>query len=321
MPAHGEWFIQWYTRAMTMTANPVLPEKTHTLYLLVRAKKKAASKVLFHCGIFPNNDKKPELTVPADAVRENTWYLVKVGRYALRDFDILFIDQASAKELAVGGLILASDYEPQIYVGEYLTPNGDGLNDQLKILQPARIGTRGKVEILDQKKRVVKTFAERTLETPFFDLSWDGGTSEGPKEKAPAGKYSVRVTENGRERTYPNSILLERSTPLKKVQYAAQENFFPFGVYMDGTNDKSIPDDPAKAAIWYDRRFKQLADGGFNFIAVVWQKNGHAELIFKTAQKYGIKVAMTFGLFGEGGRAEVNGSQGPSLRGRGGPGV
>ncbi len=265
-------------------------DKTHTVYLLIQKTNRDKDKFQFDWGLYPAQDVSKfgntESVFDCSHLRTNDWTLVRLGQCYPNQSSIFF----NSSPVKIGAIIVTSDYNAVPRIGRYLTPNGDGLNDASDMRLLVNSGQRVGVGITDSTGKVVTSLIEeREQKNMLLDASWSGKIG---KDVAPAGYYGVRITINGKAIDYPDTILLEHTPKLKPVNYPEENNFFPMGFFMDGSNCGFIPNDPAASIPWYEKHFSRLKEYGFNNLWIVWWKPGHDKVILETAEKYGIKIAM-----------------------------
>jgi hypothetical protein len=288
----GDWYVN-----CSLVYGPVVvdPDKYHTVYVLVKAKKHGNDGIAFGWGTCPDtNAKELQGPVPASLLRNDTWQLVKFGKSSLRG-DLFLSAQSNVANIPfvyVGAVILTSDYEPNPQIKEYLTPNGDGLNDEAVISFPAPLDKNVKVSILDTKGQAVKLLADQSFKTPIVSVAWNGKNAQG--QICPEEKYTVRIVVDNHAREFPNAIFLEHIAPWKPLA-VNKPDFFPIGVCVEGENGVMSPSfskDENGIKAFYEKVFSDLHKNGFNTVCLFKATFQHAPMILEMAEKYDLKIIL-----------------------------
>ena len=178
---------------------------------------------------------------------------------------------------------------------EAFSPNGDGVYDTADIIVRVPRKATATVEVQNAAGTVVATL-ERNLQPAVGRtvVHWDGRAANGTR--APDGKYVVRTTfRGGRETVATANLTVDTAhkwPPLKQIP----EPFFPIGLWFEGAPSiNGGPADPAGAKAYYDRCFADMAQHGFNCVAVPNSPMALWEPMLKSAGEHGIKVVLEIG--------------------------
>jgi hypothetical protein len=173
-----------------------------------------------------------------------------------------------------------------------ISPNGDGVYDSVSISGFLRPDSRLSVDLLDAQGRQVSSLAENLKQSPGSQAIWKWGGKHAGKT-LPEGHYQLRMTLGGKESattTHPIEII--SIPPWPAVRYDA-EPFFPVGLFMHLSPEKSnIPADETAARAFVMRHFKRIAEAGFNTVVVAHPQAEHLDVILATAEELDLKVIL-----------------------------
>jgi hypothetical protein len=136
----------------------------------------------------------------------------------------------------------------QLSFNRYLSPNGDGRNDSVRISLRTKRRDEVTVAVVDRDGEEVRVLArDRELDRGRYAFRWDGlvaGTVP-----APDGEYRIRVglRRQGRTITSPRKLFVDTQPPSPNVRYVSPDSISP-----DGTGSANSArlrfDGPARVA-------------------------------------------------------------------------
>ncbi|NSW56243.1 MAG: hypothetical protein HPY44_09525 [Armatimonadetes bacterium] len=175
-----------------------------------------------------------------------------------------------------------------------ISPNGDGVNDEVMINVGALRDSEMTVDILDAKGNVLAVLTNAwPTEKHEVDLTWSGKVQG---KIAPDGDYTVRVRFSGdHEREFTAAVAVNTEYRWPPVSYQV-EPFFPVGVWFEGSPAMAgYPDDPAGAHAYFLRCFRDMATHGFNCAAVPNCPEALWETLLQAADQAGIRIVLEVG--------------------------
>lgn len=121
--------------------------------------------------------------------------------------------------------------EPIRLSSEIFTPNGDGVNETLRIYVGIRKPTRLTITIIDdQGDTVARVLDNGWVKDLHQAVIWDGKDNDG--RIVEAGEYAVRTKLAGR--LLSRAVEVRKDLHLQQSKFDQVKRFFPLGVWYDG---------------------------------------------------------------------------------------
>jgi len=218
-----------------------------------------------------------------------------------------FDDAAWAAALSLGGPPLEPWTEIRSFAELFaldvfpptITPNGDGVNDVMKISFSYPPGELGGVliDIVDATGTPVYSFVGKAQTDG--ELTWDGKYETGGAMAN--GEYRVSALGQSKRR----EVVVERMVTVKNsVPWPAQRNvvkgLFPIGIWYDGRVEginvpegcTDVPQDLKEAEKYYEKTFTDIKDYGLEIVVIPNTPPAYRETLLEVASRVGVRVVL-----------------------------
>jgi len=180
-----------------------------------------------------------------------------------------------------------------------ITPNDDGVNDQVEFTFRYAPGYRGAVEtaIVAPDGVIVTQFAEPRKTDGAF--TWDGRYETGGVV-AP-GDYRVETIaqSRGHETVDSRTVTVRRLHPWVEPENPVRD-YFPIGVWYDGRVEginvpegcTNVPAGPDLAREYYTRTFKDIRSRGLEVVVIPNTPPDYRETLLEAADRTGVRIVL-----------------------------